>query len=86
MFVEMSEELAKLRGIKNGEKVKVASVRGEVELRGHGNDALPAVQARRLIVHQVGMPWCFGWLVPQGWRRKRESAHPQRGRSQHHDT
>ncbi len=31
MFVEMSEELAKEKGIKNGEKVIVKSARGEVE-------------------------------------------------------
>ena len=29
-FVEMSAELAKEQGIKNGEKVKVSSARGEV--------------------------------------------------------
>jgi formate dehydrogenase major subunit len=31
MFVEISEELARLKGIQNGERVNVKSARGQVE-------------------------------------------------------
>jgi formate dehydrogenase major subunit len=65
MFVEMSEELAKLRGIKNGEKVKVSSIRGEVEAVAIVTTRFRPFKIGDLTVHQVGMPWCFGWMVPK---------------------
>ena len=65
MFVEMSDELAKLRGIKNGEKVKVSSVRGEVECVAIVTTRFKPFKLGDLTVHQVGMPWCFGWIVPK---------------------
>lgn len=65
MFVEMSEELAKLRGIKNGEKVKVSSIRGVVEAVAIVTTRFKPFQVGDVTVHQVGMPWCFGWMVPK---------------------
>lgn len=65
MFVEMSNELAKLRGIKNGEKVKVSSVRGEVGAVAIVTTRFKPFKIGDLTVHQVGMPWCFGWMVPK---------------------
>ena len=65
MFVELSEELAKMRGIKNGEKVKVASVRGEVECVAMVTTRFRPFKLGDVTVHQVGMPWCFGWVVPK---------------------
>ncbi|MCL5122975.1 MAG: formate dehydrogenase-N subunit alpha, partial [Deltaproteobacteria bacterium] len=65
MFVEMSQELAKLRGIKNGEKVKVSSVRGEVGAVAIVTTRFRPFKIGDMTVHQVGMPWCFGWLVPK---------------------
>ena len=64
-FVEMSEELAKDLKISNGETVVVASGRGEVK-------AVALVTARfrpfvidNSTVHQVGLPWHFGWQFPE---------------------
>jgi len=65
MFVEISEELAQLRGIKNGEKVKVSSARGEVECVAIVTTRFRPFKMGELTVHQVGMPWCFGWMVPK---------------------
>jgi len=65
MFVEMSEELAKLRGIKNGEKVKVSSVRGELEAVAIVTTRFRPFKVGDTTVHQVGMPWCFGWMTPK---------------------
>jgi formate dehydrogenase major subunit len=65
MFVELSEELAKLRGINNGEKVKVSSARGEVECVAIVTTRFRPFQIGKLTVHQVGLPWCFGWLQPK---------------------
>jgi len=65
VYVEMSEELAKAKGIRNGEKVVVESARGSVE-------AVAMVTVRhkpfRILgkqVHQVGLPWHYGWVWPK---------------------
>jgi formate dehydrogenase major subunit len=72
MFVEISHQLASLKDIKNGSRVKVISARGSVEAT--------AIVTRRFnpfiidgkIVHQVGVPWHFGWQYPASG--KEESA------------
>ena len=65
MFVEISEELAKLRGIKDGEKTKVSSARGTVDCVAIVTTRFRPFQIGNLTVHQVGMPWCFGWITPK---------------------
>ena len=65
MFVEMSEELAKLRGISNGEKVKVSSVRGELEAVAIVTTRFKPFKIGDLTVHEIGMPWCYGWITPK---------------------
>ncbi len=65
MFVELSEELAKLRGIKDGEKAKVSSVRGTVDCVAIVTTRFRPFQIGNVTVHQVGMPWCYGWVTPK---------------------
>ncbi len=65
LFVEMSEELAKMRGIENGERVKVSSVRGEVECTAMVTTRFRPFKMGDVTVHEVGLPWCFGWVVPK---------------------
>ena len=65
LFVEMSKELAKMRGIENGEKVKVSSARGEVEAVAIVTTRFRPFKLGQLTVHQVGLPWCFGWIQPK---------------------
>ncbi len=65
MFVEMSEELAKLRGIKDGDKVKVSSARGELDCVALVTTRFRPFKIGQSEVHQVGMPWCFGWRTPK---------------------
>ena len=65
MFVEISEELAKLRGIKDGEKTKVSSARGTVDCVAIVTTRFRPFQIGNVTVHQVGMPWCFGWVTPK---------------------
>lgn len=65
MFVEMSRELAKLRNIKDGDKVKVSSARGEVDCVAIVTTRFRPFQLGDVTVHQVGMPWCFGWVTPK---------------------
>jgi formate dehydrogenase major subunit len=65
LFVELSEELAKMRAIKNGEKVKVSSARGSVEAVAVVTTRFRPFKTGKYTVHQVGLPWCFGWIHPR---------------------
>jgi len=65
VFVEMSEELAKLKGIKNGERVLVASARGSLEATAIVTKRFKPFNIAGNTVHQVGVPWCFGWRWPK---------------------
>ncbi len=65
LFVEMSRELAREKGIKAGDQVRVCSKRGAITAI-----ALPTARLRPFTVmgqtvHQVGLPWCFGWKMPE---------------------
>jgi formate dehydrogenase major subunit len=64
-FVEMSKELAKLRGINNGDMCKVSSPRGEVEAVAMVTGRFKPMTVMGQIIHQVGLPWCFGWVHPE---------------------
>jgi formate dehydrogenase major subunit len=64
MFVEMSEELGELKGIKNGESCIVKSARGEVKAVAIVTKRFKSFQIAGNTVHQVGLPWCYGWTAP----------------------
>ena len=64
LFVEMSEELAKMKGIKNGEKVIVESARGQVKAVAMVTLRFRPFKIMGSVVHQVGLPWHFGWVYP----------------------
>jgi len=66
LFVEISEELAAEKGIKNGDKVKVKSGRGEVTAVAAVTARFKPFKVMGSTVHQVGLPWCFGWQFPEG--------------------
>ncbi len=65
MFVEMSEELAKEKNIRNGEKVMVKSGRGELWAIAVVTARFKPFKVAGSTVHQVGLPWCFGWQYPK---------------------
>lgn len=65
LFLEISEELAKELGVKKGDKVKVSSIRGEVEAVAVVTPRFRPFKVAGKTVHQVGMPFCFGWLMPK---------------------
>ncbi len=65
LFVEISEELAKELGIKKGDRVKVSSIRGEVEAVAVVTPRFRPFKVGGKTVHQVGMPFAFGWLIPK---------------------
>jgi formate dehydrogenase major subunit len=64
LFVEMSNELGKLKGINNGDICKVSSARGEVEAVAIVTGRFKPFKVQGTTVHQVGLPWCFGWVYP----------------------
>jgi len=64
LFVEMSKELAKELGIKNGEKVIVKSARGQVEAVAIVTLRFKPFKVMGKTVHQVGLPYHFGWVFP----------------------
>ena len=64
MWVEMSEELADERGIANGDRVRVKSIRGEVKAVAIVTKRFKPFTIQGKTVHQVGVPWCFGWVAP----------------------
>jgi len=64
IFVEISEQLAKLRGIKNGETVIVESARGSVEAVAIVTKRFRPFLVHGQEIHQVGLPWHFGWVWP----------------------
>ena len=64
IFVEMSEQLAKLRGIANGETVIVESARGMLETVAIVTKRFQPFKVLGQEVHQVGLPWHYGWVWP----------------------
>ncbi len=64
MFVEISKELAKERGIRKGERVVVKSARGEVEAKAIVTDRFKPFKIAGQTIHQVGIPWHYGWVTP----------------------
>jgi formate dehydrogenase major subunit len=72
VFVEMSEELAKFKGINNGERVLATSARGSLECTAIVTKRFKPFKIGGNTVHQVGFPWHFGWRWPENG--KEESA------------
>jgi formate dehydrogenase major subunit len=64
VFVEMSEQLAQLKGIKNGERVMVSSPRGALSCTAVVTKRFQPFKIAGIDVHQVGIPWHFGWVKP----------------------
>ena len=65
MFVEMSPELAQLRGIKGGDKCIVESVRASLWAIAIVTERIKPMQVMGQTVHMVGIPWHFGWVFPK---------------------
>jgi formate dehydrogenase major subunit len=65
IFCEMSLELAKLRGIKNGDKVIVETPRNKLWAVAIVTSRLKPFNIAGNTVHQIGVPWHFGWIHPK---------------------
>ncbi|MCA1989350.1 MAG: hypothetical protein LDL07_09445, partial [Desulfarculus sp.] len=65
VYVEMSQEFAAQKGIKNGDKVKIASVRGQLEAVAMVTVRLRPFKIQGKEVHQVGLTFNYGWRQPK---------------------
>lgn len=61
MFVEMSEELAKAKRIKNGDKVILSTTRGDVEAVACVTKRMKPFIIDGQEVHQIGTVWHYGY-------------------------
>jgi len=66
VFVELSEELGRERGIASGDKVQVVSARGSLDAKAIVTRRLKPFKVQDTTVHQVGLPWCYGWTTRGG--------------------
>lgn len=64
-YIEIGEKLAAELGIKNGEKVKVESVRGSVKCVAMVTKRFQPFTVNGKLIHQVGLPFNYGWLFPK---------------------
>ena len=65
LYVEIGDILAKEKGIKNGSRVKVSSTRGVVECVAMVTKRFKPFQIEGKTIHQVGLPFNYGWLHPK---------------------
>jgi len=64
-YVEISQELAEAKGIKNGDRVKVESARGSVKCVAMVTARYRPFKIGDQTIHQVGMTFNYGWLFPK---------------------
>jgi formate dehydrogenase major subunit len=64
-YVEIGEKLAKEKGIKNGERIKIFSIRGELTGVAMVTKRFKPFTIEGKTVHQVGLPFNYGWLFPK---------------------
>jgi len=64
-YVEISHELAEAKGIKNGDRVKVESIRGAVKCVAMVTTRFRPFRIGDQMIHQVGMTFNYGWLFPK---------------------
>jgi formate dehydrogenase major subunit len=68
-FIEIGEDLAKEKGIKNGQMVKVRSNRGEIRAAAVVTKRIKALDCGGKKVHHVGIPihWGFVGVAKDGF-------------------
>ena len=64
-YVEIGDVLAREKGIKNGERVKVSSARGDVKCVAMVTKRLKPFTVQGKTIHEVGLPFNYGWLFPK---------------------
>lgn len=65
LYVEIGDKLAREKGIKNGERIKVSSIRGEAPCIAMVTKRFKPFLVEGKEIHQVGLPFNYGWLFPK---------------------
>lgn len=60
MFCEVSPELAKEKGLRNGDWATIQTARGEIEARVLVTERIPPLRLKKRLVHQIGLPYHWG--------------------------
>lgn len=61
LFVELSTDLARRRGIRTGDWVRVETMRGEIKARALVTERFQPLVVLGKIVDQIGIPWHWGY-------------------------
>ncbi len=61
LFVEISPELAKEKGIKNLDWCKISSPRTQIRAKALVTRRMRPFKINGKVIHQVGMPWHWGY-------------------------
>jgi formate dehydrogenase major subunit len=61
LFIELSPELAEEKGIENLDWVRVSSPRSQIRAKALVTRRMRPLQVDGRTIHQVGMPWHWGW-------------------------
>jgi formate dehydrogenase major subunit len=61
LFIELSPELAQEKGIRNLDWVRISSPRGQIRAKALVTRRMRPLQINGKTVHQVGMPWHWGY-------------------------
>jgi formate dehydrogenase major subunit len=61
LFIELSPELADEKGIKNTDWVRISTPRSQIRAKALVTRRLRPFRMGSQVVHQVGMPWHWGW-------------------------
>ena len=69
LFIEISEQLAKAKGVKQGDKIKVRSKRGQIIAKAVVTKRLKPLMIEGKETHTIGIPnhWGFKGLTKQGY-------------------
>ena len=65
VFTEIDPVLAKAKGIKNGDTVRISSMRGTMTAAAMVTERIRPFESNGKTVHMVGLSWQFGWLTPK---------------------
>jgi formate dehydrogenase major subunit len=60
LFTEISQELAAEQGVRNGDMVRIETMRGSIRARALVTARMPSLDINGRRVHQVGLPYHWG--------------------------
>jgi len=61
LFAEISPELAREVGVRNGDRVTITTARASIEARALVTSRMPSLSLDGRRIHQVGLPYHWGY-------------------------